>query len=334
MGFSRANSFSPGSAMSTLSQPVGGRGQNPARPSVLRDLLIVVAVTVAVFILSSVLELTETAVAITRPLEAYQVDELPTTFMAMILALAWFSWRRSRQAIDEVNLRLAAQHALAEALAENRLLSQRYVQLQEEERRQLARELHDELGQSLNAIKLDAVAIRDQAQAPAEVRKSAQEIVEVSSQVYDTVRSLMRQLRPVALDELGLAPAIQFSIDQWQRRHPEVRTRFSTEGELDGLDEKVNMTVYRLVQECLTNVTKHAQASEVKIHIARLPSPPSLHIDISDNGRGFDLSLPRNGLGLVGLRERVEALDGRFSLESEPGRGLRVEAAMPWGEPR
>lgn len=315
--------------MSMLSQPAGGPGQNPARPPVLRDLLIVISVTVAVFLLSSLLELTERAMAITRPLEAWQVDELPTTFMAMILALAWFSWRRSRQAIEEVNLRLAAQQALGEALAENKRLSQRHVQLQEEERRQLARELHDELGQSLNAIKLDAVAIRDHEHAPPEVRGTAQEIVNVSSQVYDTVRSLMRQLRPVALDELGLAPAIQYSMDQWQRRHPEIRTEFHAEGDLEGLNENVNITVYRLVQECLTNVTKHAQAKGVQIRITRSSPGSALQVDITDDGRGFDIDQPRTGLGLIGLRERVQALGGEFSLETAPGSGVHIRATIP-----
>ena len=130
------------------------------KPSVRRDLFVVASVTLVTFVISSVLELNERLIAFTRPLEAYQIDELPTTFVAMIMALAWFSWRRSRQSIEQANLRLAAQRELAEALTENRRLSQRYLQIQEEERRFLARELHDELGQSLNAITVDAVNIR------------------------------------------------------------------------------------------------------------------------------------------------------------------------------
>jgi hypothetical protein len=103
------------------------------KPSVRRDLVIVAVVTVATFVVSSILELNERVIAFTRPLEAYQVDELPTTFVAMIVALAWFSWRRSRQTIEQANLRLAAQRELADALTENRRPSQRYLQVQEEE---------------------------------------------------------------------------------------------------------------------------------------------------------------------------------------------------------
>jgi two-component system sensor histidine kinase UhpB len=221
------------------------------------------------------------------------------------------------------------QRELADALHENRLLSQRYLEVQEDERRRLARELHDELGQSLNAIKVDAVSIRDQSRGLPAIQKSAQAIIDVSSQVYDTVRSLMRQLRPVALDELGLAPAVQYGIEQWQRRHGGVKCEFSAEGDLDGLDEKVNITAYRLVQECLTNVAKHADASRVRIAISRAAEAGALHVSIADDGRGFDPAVRRQGLGLVGLRERVEALGGRFQLESSPGAGTRIEATIP-----
>ncbi|UCH46647.1 MAG: two-component sensor histidine kinase, partial [Betaproteobacteria bacterium] len=232
-------------------------------PSVRRDLLVVAGVTLATFVVSSLLELNERVIAFTRPLEAYQVDELPTTFVAMIVALAWFSWRRSRQTVEQANLRLAAQRELADALTENRRLSQRYLQVQEEERRNLAHELHDELGQSLNAIKVDAVNIRDSVTDLPEVTRSAEAIIDVSSKVYEVVRTLLRQLRPVALDELGLASAVQYLVDEWQRRHKEVRCSLSAEGELDSLSEDVNITAFRFVQECLTNVARHADAKHV-----------------------------------------------------------------------
>ena len=302
------------------------------RPSVRRDLAIVAVVTSATFLISSLLELNERLIALTRPLEAYQIDELPTTFLAMILALAWFSWRRSRQSMEQANLRLAAQRELAEALTENRRLSQRYVQVQEQERRVLARELHDELGQSLNAIKVDAVNIRDAAPDSPEVRRSAQAIIDVSSKVYDVVRTLLRQLRPVALDELGLVSAVQYSVDEWQRRHKPVQCSLSTEGDLENLSENVNITAYRFVQECLTNVARHANAGRVNVSLRR--SEPAgqesrLEMVIDDNGKGVDPAVPRTGLGLIGLRERVEALGGRFKIEGKPGAGTRVFAAIP-----
>jgi two-component system sensor histidine kinase UhpB len=302
------------------------------KPSVRRDLFVVAAVTLVTFIVSSLLELNERLIAFTRPFEAYQIDELPTTFAAMIMVLAWFSWRRSRQSIEQANLRLAAQRELAEALTENRRLSQRYLQIQEEERRFLARELHDELGQSLNAIKVDAVNIRAAVSDLPEVSQSAQAIIDVSSKVYEVVRGLLRHLRPVALDELGLASAVEHSVDEWRRRHKGMDCVLSIDGEFEGLDEDVNITAYRFVQECLTNVARHAQAQCVEVslrHRNEGTDSSRLEMFVDDNGRGVDPALPRTGLGLIGLRERVEALGGVFEIAGTPGSGTRVSAAIP-----
>lgn len=316
--------------MSALSHPIPLQPANGIRPSVAQDLVVVVAITVLTFALSVVFELNERLVLAMVPLEAYQIDELPVTIVAMAIAMAWFSWRRFRHAREELNLRLAAQQALARALEENRLLSQRSMQVQEEERRNLARELHDELGQSINAIKVDAVNIRDHSQALPDIHTSALAIIDVSSQVYDVVRSLMQRLRPVALDDLGLRSAVQYGVDQWQRRHADVRCTFEAQGELDGLSEKVNITLYRLVQECLTNVAKHANAARVAISLKR--EGDQVRFDFEDDGRGFDPSARMQGLGLIGLRERVEALSGRFELVSAPGNGVRIKAVIPAGE--
>jgi two-component system, NarL family, sensor histidine kinase UhpB len=318
--------------MSAISHSTLARSReslDPIHPSLWRDLAIVVTVAVLTFLFASVFQLNERMVALSRPLEPYQVDELPITFLAMVLALAWFAWRRSKQLLAEADLRIEVQRALAAAVQENRLLSQRYMQLQEDERRELARELHDELGQSLNAIKVDAVFLRDQPLESAQVRKSAEAIVDLSTQVYDTVRSLMRQLRPVALDELGLVPAVQYGIEQWQRRYPAVRCEFTAQGTLDGLDEKLNITVYRLVQECLTNVAKHASARSVRIAIARSAEPGALTVHVVDDGKGFEPAARGQGLGLIGLRERVEALDGTFAIKAAPGQGVSIEVSIP-----
>ena len=324
----RASSGYP--LMSALTHSIQLPPSNGLRSSVAQDLAVVAGVTVLTFVLSVVFELNERLVLAMVPLEAYQIDELPITILALAIAMAWFSWRRFRHAREELNLRLAAQLALARALEENRQLSQRSMQVQEEERRNLARELHDELGQSLNAIKVDAVNIRDYSEAGSDSRRSAQAIIEVSTQVYDVVRSLMQRLRPVALDELGLPSAVQYGVDQWQRRHAGVRCKFDTEGELDGLSEKVNITLYRLVQECLTNVAKHADASRISLSLRR--EGDQVRFDFEDDGRGFDPSARMQGLGLIGLRERVESLSGRFELVSAPGKGARIKAVIPTAE--
>lgn len=223
----------------------------------------------------------------------------------------------------------AVRAELARALAENRQLAQRGIEMLEAERRHIARELHDEMGQWLNALKIDAVSIRDRADMPAEVRNAAQAIVDLTDHVYDVARNLMRRLRPVALDELGLASALQYSVEQWHRRHPEVRCRCEVAEMPATFGEAVNITLYRVVQECLTNVTKHAQASEVDIRLDWLPADGMLRVTVRDDGAGFDPRAVRGGLGLVGLRERVESLGGRFRVEGGPGEGTVVHALVP-----
>lgn len=221
------------------------------------------------------------------------------------------------------------QRQLADSLGENRLLSQKYMMVQEDERRSLAREMHDELGQCLNAIKLDAVSIRGMTRdVLPDAEASANAIIELSGHVYDVVRGIMQRLRPAALDALGLHDAIGQLVGQWQRRNAAVDVRFESSGDLSGLGEAVNITVYRIVQECLTNVVKHAQASHVVVGLHRT-GLAEVRVSVRDDGRGFDAQAKRTGLGLVGLRERVEALAGRLTLVAQPGRGVEIGAALP-----
>jgi two-component system sensor histidine kinase UhpB len=141
----------------------------------------------------------------------------------------------------------------------------------------------------------------------------------------------MRRLRPVALDELGLGPAIQYCVDQWRRRHPAVKCEVSIEGVPDSLGEAANITLYRMVQEGLTNVTKHAQARAVTVALTAEGDARAVavRVDIVDDGVGLDEHGGRAGLGLPGLRERVEMLGGRFWVESESGRGTALHASLP-----
>jgi glucose-6-phosphate-specific signal transduction histidine kinase len=173
------------------------------------------------------------------------------------------------------------------------------------------------------------VSIRDMARdGQPEIRVSANAIVDISNHVYEVVRSIMQRLRPAALDALGLRDAVVDLVTQWKRRNPGVACTFETEGDLTGLGELLNITVYRLVQECLTNITKHASATKVRVALAR-EGDEAVRVFISDDGRGMDLAAKRVGLGLVGLRERVEALRGRLELISEAGRGMQVSAQLP-----
>ncbi len=213
---------------------------------------------------------------------------------------------------------------------ENRMLIHASLVIQEEERKNLALELHDEMGQCLTAIQADAEIIRDISQGKDQrIETSANAIMDVSSRVYDVVHSMMRRLRPGVLDNLGLIEALKDEIDAWNSRNIETQCEFNYSGELQNLDEHSNIMLYRIVQEGLTNIAKHAAASHVLIEMQQLGN--TLQLVINDNGRGIELNPARNikGLGLIGMRERVETIDGDFNIESAPGKGFRIKITVP-----
>jgi two-component system sensor histidine kinase UhpB len=220
-------------------------------------------------------------------------------------------------------------------LEQNRQLTQLIQTRLEEERRALARELHDELGQCVTAIRTigSAIAQGTQNSAP-DVHRNARTIVDVAGHIYDVVHGIIRELRPPALDNLGLRDALEDSLASWRTRHPEVTCRLRLEGDLDRLGETVNITIYRLVQECLTNVARHAGASRVEICVRR--TGEGVELEVSDDGKGLESGAAGDAarFGLMGMRERVQALEGEFRLESEPGAGVTVRASIPLGADR
>ena len=216
-------------------------------------------------------------------------------------------------------------------LRENRELTKRLIRLQEEEYRWLARELHDEMGQSLTAIKADAALIVKHCQTSASpIGRSAQAIAATADDLYELTRALIRHLRPGALDDLGLVAALESYLREWRARRPGIACVFSAEGELEDLGEEINITLYRVIQECLTNVIRHAAASRVEVNLYRARGEVCLKV--RDNGRGVaaqEAPWTNQRLGLIGMRERVEGLGGRIALDSPPGEGLSVTVRLP-----
>jgi two-component system sensor histidine kinase UhpB len=223
--------------------------------------------------------------------------------------------------------------ALAHSHAENRALAQRSLEIQELERRHLAHELHDEMGQSITAIKALAVSIRERLESSdAVLAERAATITDVSSDIYSRVRRMMARLHPVVLDELGLVAALASMVDDWNSHHQDCFCRFSASRELPALNAAARIGVYRIAQEALTNIARHAAASAASIDLRMAPASADeamLELAVSDNGRGFDPRAQRRGLGLVGIQERVEALGGQLSLDSAVGAGLRLRARLP-----
>jgi len=149
--------------------------------------------------------------------------------------------------------------------------------------------------------------------------------------MYEVARRMMRQLRPATLDEFGLISALQDMIDDWNTRHEEAFCHFEFKGKFDELGEEVNISIYRIVQESLTNIVKHAEASDVTVNLNRVERDKNhdelhkvgIQLLIKDNGTGFDVSTPW-GLGLLGMRERIEALNGTFVMKSGINKGVEI----------
>jgi len=230
--------------------------------------------------------------------------------------------------LHDITERKQAEHECHNLLEGNRFLIHKSLAVQEEERRHLARELHDELGQCMTAIQADAEIIHEQSKRKdTKVATSAEAILNVSSRMYDVVHTMMQRLRPSVLDDLGLVAALEEEVEAWQARHPDIDCSFVKSGELMGLGERVNISLYRIVQESLTNIAKHAGATQVKLNLASRQQ--AVLLDIEDNGRGMDINKPGRGLGLIGMRERIEALDGTLTVNATPGRGVSIHVNIP-----
>jgi two-component system, NarL family, sensor histidine kinase UhpB len=312
--------------------PAPSSGRSAAR----RDVAVVVVLTAAAAILSVRLNLSEVLLSWTRPRERFQLDELPGVLLALAVCLIWFSLRRYLEARREIVHRRRAEASLATALSENRRLAQQYLQIQESERRALARDLHDELGQYLNVVKVDLVSMRDRLGSDPSIQRAVSGTIRNIDHIQSVVIGLIRQLRPVGLDELGLAAALEHYVDEWRRRLPQISIRFTMTERLDeGLDENRRLAIYRLVQEALTNVARHSGATQVDVRITREDVQPhsssSIVVCVEDNGTGADPGRSSVGLGLIGMRERVQAVGGALLVNNPARGGFVLRGQVPIG---
>jgi two-component system sensor histidine kinase UhpB len=235
---------------------------------------------------------------------------------------------------------------LQTSIKQNHSLSQQLITLQEAERKSLARDLHDEFGQCLTAIKADASVILKHANTKyPELKASASAISELSAHLMDIVSSLLQKLRPSVLDELGLSAALQDLVSSNQVRLGKITYTLDLNDEssedCNQLGEAQSLVIYRLAQECLTNINRHAQASKVNIKLDkhRYAGNKGILLEVQDNGKGFNqqnaehMVIAENitgaGFGLLGMRERVEGLGGFFNINSTPNQGTMIRAWIP-----
>jgi signal transduction histidine kinase len=206
-------------------------------------------------------------------------------------------------------------------------LSAQVVHAQEEERRTISRELHDEVGQVLMAVNVELAIAQRRIEAAGMPGAALEDVQSLADTALQTVRDLSHLLHPAVLDDLGLPAAIDWYLQGFGKRHG-IRVELQREMPNGRLPADVEMNAYRLVQEALTNVAKHARATCCRISLSCLDD--ELRITIEDNGKGFDVAVRRGaGLGLIGIRERIAQIEGRLSIESAPGEGTTLQATIP-----
>ncbi len=229
---------------------------------------------------------------------------------------------------DSALARQQAQEA-TRALAENRELTQLIQARIEQERGAIARELHDELGQQVTAIKSGSLAIaRKAAGHDALIEQSARLVMTCADQIYDGVHRLISQLRPLALDRFGLRDALQDLLGDWRMRYPDAGLTLSVSGSFDGLGDDLSTAVYRIVQEAVNNALRHAQASRIEVKVEAMAD--SLQLEVTDDGIGHVDQFHTPGhFGVLGMRERAQALGGSFDLDQMEPAGVRVRVTLP-----
>jgi two-component system sensor histidine kinase UhpB len=245
-----------------------------------------------------------------------------------LLVCAGLAWQMTSGFADSLQ---ASMRAVRSADAEKRRLLQRVTTAVEDERKAIAIEIHDELNATLIAVRLEAqqiAALAATASAPdvaAQIRDKAQAIVKLALGLYNSGRTLVRRLRPEMLDMLGLQGALEEMVRQVGSSHPSCRFSLHAEGDLTGLDGDAAISAYRIVQESLSNIVKHARAGTASVEVARRGH--ALHITVADDGVGFDPARTAAGVGLAGMRERVQALGGGFAMDCASG--TRIAITLP-----
>jgi two-component system, NarL family, sensor histidine kinase UhpB len=221
-------------------------------------------------------------------------------------------------------LELAFLRMLRRLEAERRRAGSAALAAQEEERARVARDLHDEVNQSLTGLLLRLEAVREA--APPELEQELAETKALANQAMRELLSLARQLRPTALDDLGLAAAVAGQVEQVGRG--EVDAEFEAEGDFSDLGGDAQLVVYRVAQEALSNAARHSGAAAVRVTLRRRDDG-SVALAVADNGRGFAFEASERGLGIGGMRERALLIGGELTIESRPGAGTTVRLAVP-----
>ncbi|MEQ1766013.1 MAG: histidine kinase [Methylotenera sp.] len=287
------------------------------------------------------INLAETLTVKLEKFENLQLDEMPFLFLFISVALAWFTQKRVVEKKKEISLRVLAEEKNTQLLTENKALTQHILRVQELERLQLARDLHDDIGQYLLAIRLDASSLTVCEDNPS--ANPARRILSNAGHIQQMTRILMRRLRPAPTSSQNCIEAIRQLAQEWLEQQPRIVFELDMDELADLLSEnenllseQVSVVVYRFIQEALTNIAKHAGASHVAVSLAIKNNsvigkqhPTHLTIEIKDDGNGLDMIASAHGMGMLGMRERINAVNGEFKVVSKLAEGVTLWANIP-----
>ncbi len=277
------------------------------------------------------------------PIQLWRAGMAGLIALFTVRALRLFEEERARRMQELVRAREEAQKRLDEEAAQREALRQEFtrqlVWTQEEERRFIARELHDEIGQAITALRWELTALEQalpERPPHGEIRNHIHRLYEITDQTMENLRRMVNRLRPAALDRLGLIPALVTYADECSARYP-----FTVDVEIIGprqrFPERVETTLYRIAQEAITNVARHAQATHVRLSLTVQDSRVCL--TIADDGVGIDLEAAQNTgsgqqpkHGLAGIRESAQLMGGQVEIRSAPGAGTALTVCLPLEE--
>jgi two-component system sensor histidine kinase UhpB len=210
---------------------------------------------------------------------------------------------------------------------ERRRSGQLVLKAQEEERKRVARDLHDEVNQALTALLLRLEAAAQH--APPELQGELDETKQLANQAMAELLDLARQLRPTALDDHGLAAALAGHVREHDRRG-QAKAKLDLDPSVQDLPQEVETVIYRVAQEAMTNAARHSGAKRIDVSLGRVDS--RVVLEVSDDGKGFAFAEEGKGLGLSGMRERALLVDGTLEIDSRPGKGTTVRLEVPFTE--
>lgn len=313
---------------------------NTNRTQHIIEATLILIVTVSSYFIAAYFELAENWQSWASPNEHYQLDELIFVFMTLSLCLVLFSHRRYK------DLKIALKHNIAIStnlekknieivtlLSQNRELIKHITQVREMERNELAKELHDVFGQYLAAIDVNAAVACKYTQGDEKLNPILQTIHTSTAYLIEVTRSQLQSIKPPSLESVGLSASINSLVSQWQVSFPSYKLTISIDVHDDWVNYDSALSIYRCLQEGLSNIVKHAQATTISIDLftqEKNVGPNEIELIIQDNGIGLSASKgPSAGIGIIGMRERINSLSGEFTVSSAEPQGTVILIKVP-----